>query len=167
MKKIKGVEFKIKFTRSLNEEEQQAFWEKFIEYIETNKDICFLFVNDGSADNTLALLEKMSYHHPQSIKVLDLEINQGKAEAVRRGFKYCFKFKPNIVGFWDADLATPLKAIKEFLTVYEENPLSRRYEYHWSETALKQCSIQAKAWDKAGNNCSTDEIELWYFNVKR
>jgi glycosyltransferase involved in cell wall biosynthesis len=94
----------------------------FFEFIERNENISFLFVNDGSTDNTGYLLKEMHIRYPESIMVLDLAKNQGKAEAVREGFKFCFSLKPKIIGFWDADLATPLTAINEFLKIYDEFP---------------------------------------------
>jgi len=94
----------------------------FLEFIEKNEKIYFLFVNDGSTDNTGSLLNEMHNRYPDAIKVLNLAKNQGKAKAVREGFKFCFSLKPKIIGFWDADLATPLTAINEFLKIYDEFP---------------------------------------------
>ena len=82
----------------------------------------FLFVNDGSRDGTLGLLESLRDSDPSRFSVLDLEKNSGKAEAVRRGILAAMERKPDIVGFWDADLATPLKEIPLFLDIFEARP---------------------------------------------
>jgi glycosyltransferase involved in cell wall biosynthesis len=44
-----------------------------------------LFVNDGSTDGTLRLLEKLQHEDPSRFSVLNLARNSGKAEAVRQG----------------------------------------------------------------------------------
>ncbi len=76
----------------------------------------FIFVDDGSSDQTYKLLESQKKEH---WSVLKLEKNVGKAEAVRAGVRYALE-KSNLqssdwVGFWDADLATPLEEVERFL----------------------------------------------------
>jgi dolichyl-phosphate beta-glucosyltransferase len=73
----------------------------------------FLFVNDGSTDNTLQVLQSMG------ADVLNLEKNSGKAEAVRRGILAALDRSPDYVGFWDADLATPLSELAGFMEIAE------------------------------------------------
>src|ERR1700710_2901439 len=80
----------------------------FEHYLRLTQDICFVLVNDGSKDGTLAVLNQRRQKHPDRIRALDVNPNQGKAEAVRRGMllamgddEYAY------AGFWDADLATP------------------------------------------------------------
>ncbi|KAH9250057.1 hypothetical protein BASA81_012103, partial [Batrachochytrium salamandrivorans] len=76
-----------------------------------------LLVNDGSTDGTLAMLQGLS------LDVLDLETNVGKAEAVRLGMIHAVqKYSPKVVGFWDADLATPLSSVLSFLQVMDRRP---------------------------------------------
>jgi glycosyltransferase involved in cell wall biosynthesis len=65
----------------------------------------FVFVNDGSTDNTLQILETLG------APIVNLEKNSGKAEAVRRGILAAMDRSPDFVGFWDADLATPLSEL--------------------------------------------------------
>lgn len=82
----------------------------------------FLFVNDGSTDGTLRVLESLRDEDSQRFSVLDLERNGGKAEAVRRGILAALDRHPDLVGFWDADLATPLAEIGGFLDVFASRP---------------------------------------------
>jgi len=82
----------------------------------------FLFVNDGSSDGTLRLLESLHAEDPSRYSVLHLERNSGKAEAVRRGILVALERHPDLVGFWDADLATPLAEIRAFLDVFSMRP---------------------------------------------
>jgi dolichyl-phosphate beta-glucosyltransferase len=82
----------------------------------------FLFVNDGSRDGTLKVLESLRASDPSRFAILDLEKNSGKAEAVRRGILHAMESKPDLVGFWDADLATPLGEVPLFLEIFESRP---------------------------------------------
>lgn len=83
-------------------------------------EVCL--VNDGSRDGTLALLESLRAEDPQRFSVVHLEKNAGKAEAVRRGILAAMDRQPDLVGFWDADLATPLGEIPDFLNVFRSRP---------------------------------------------
>src|SRR5438309_577737 len=73
----------------------------------------FVFVNDGSTDNTLQVLQTLGS------PVVNLEKNSGKAEAVRRGILAALERSADYVGFWDADLATPLSEVPAFLDIME------------------------------------------------
>lgn len=79
----------------------------------------FVFVNDGSSDTTLTLLEALHEADPEHFAVLDLPTNVGKAEAVRQGLLSAFASNPDFAGYWDADLATPLDAIPSFCKLLE------------------------------------------------
>lgn len=77
-------------------------------------DIEFVFVNDGSTDNTLQVIQSL----PGT--VVNLERNSGKAEAVRRGMLAALDRKADIIGFWDADLATPFTELPGFLAIMRD-----------------------------------------------
>lgn len=86
------------------------------EYIDFSKEypnIHFIFVNDGSSDNTLKLLNSLA-KEASNCHVIDQEDNRGKAFAVYSGFDVAFRYKYDYIGFWDADLATPLDMIPKF-----------------------------------------------------
>jgi glycosyltransferase involved in cell wall biosynthesis len=68
----------------------------------------FLFVDDGSQDSTPQLLDALVRHSPERFELLRLPGNRGKAEAVRSGIERALAAGTPCVGFWDADLATPL-----------------------------------------------------------
>lgn len=82
----------------------------------------FLFVDDGSTDATSQHVGTLIDADADRFGLLRLEQNVGKAEAVRRGFLEAFESAPDRVGFWDADLATPLDAIAEFEAVLDGRP---------------------------------------------
>jgi glycosyltransferase involved in cell wall biosynthesis len=80
-------------------------------------DVDFLFVDDGSTDGTLVRLRELERSLPGRVSVLALAKNGGKAEAVRAGLCAAFKSGAELVGYWDADLATPLDEIARFREV--------------------------------------------------
>jgi len=87
--------------------------------LEADPDLRFLFVDDGSTDKTADILRELA-DHPRADAAL-LPVNGGKAEAVRQGILAALKQgAPDAVGFWDADLATPLAEIRRFSGVLEE-----------------------------------------------
>jgi glycosyltransferase involved in cell wall biosynthesis len=97
--------------------------QQFSAFLTSNDTVDFLFVNDGSRDGTLALLESMQAEWPERISVLDQQPNRGKAEAVRAGMlRAISNQKNNVAGFWDADLATPLSAIPGLLKQLVRKP---------------------------------------------
>jgi glycosyltransferase involved in cell wall biosynthesis len=79
----------------------------------------FLFVNDGSTDKTLEHLDDLRRSDLGCFAICDLPQNVGKAEAVRQGLLRAFEAEPDYVGYWDADLATPLDAILTFCSVLD------------------------------------------------
>lgn len=81
-----------------------------------------VFVDDGSSDGTLQVLEGLRRRHEDRASVLSSHVNQGKAEAVRMGFNFALESHADYIGYWDADLATPLSAIAEFLVVLAGKP---------------------------------------------
>ena len=96
--------------------------EAFQEFARRTRGIRFLFVDDGSTDATSGVLLSLRVSDPESFDVHTLAVNSGKGEAVRQGFLKAFESDPDYVGFWDADLATPLDAIPEFRNVLEGRP---------------------------------------------
>ena len=87
-----------------------------VEAFRAFRDAELLFVNDGSRDGTLDLLRRNGF------EVVSLDRNSGKAEAVRRGILAAAERRPDVIGFWDADLATPFSELPAFLDVLQENP---------------------------------------------
>lgn len=89
----------------------------FLTALDQNPMLRFVFVNDGSKDATLQKLEGLRSLRPAKIRVVDLEQNSGKAEAVRQGMLAAQDDGPDMIGYWDADLATPLYAVDDLLRV--------------------------------------------------
>lgn len=96
-----------------NEAERLQIHE-FQEFLENSaKQTFFLFVNDGSVDNTTEVLDKIKVLKQGHIDVLNLSKNSGKAEAVRQGMIWLMEHQNNFdyAAFMDADLSTPLTQI--------------------------------------------------------
>jgi dolichyl-phosphate beta-glucosyltransferase len=94
----------------------------FLEFVRSHPAVGLLFVDDGSNDGTASVHGRLVAAAPGSIAGLRLERNQGKAEAVRQGILEALRSSPRLVGFWDADLATPLDTVDDFLTLAEKRP---------------------------------------------
>ena len=94
----------------------------FIQFVDFLPGYDFLFVDDGSADQTREVLKGLQAQRPERFRYLSLEKNSGKAEAVRRGFLEAMNSGAPFLAFWDADLATPLEVLPHFLHLVEERP---------------------------------------------
>lgn len=84
----------------------------FVQFSRDFPNISFLFVNDGSRDATDKVLRAAAARLPENLEALSLPQNGGKAEAVRQGVLHLLKKTGyRYVGYFDADLATPLEEI--------------------------------------------------------
>ena len=92
----------------------------FIEFVRKHRDITFIFVDDGSTDKTGELLAAMCRIEQNNSRLITFETNHGKAEAVRQGTLSAIAAGAVYVGYWDADLATPLGAILDFVEQFKQ-----------------------------------------------
>lgn len=93
----------------------------FLSVVDAEPNISILFVDDGSSDRTLGRLRELARQRPQAVRVLPLERNAGKAEAVRRGLLDALDKGASIVGYVDADLATPLDEMRRLTRIIREH----------------------------------------------
>ncbi len=90
--------------------------EQILTFLETHGHIQIIGVNDGSRDSTMQVLQSLQNSFPEQFTVLDMTKNSGKAEAVRTGvLKAAKETNADYIGFWDADMSTPLKEIYWFI----------------------------------------------------
>ncbi len=82
----------------------------------------FLFVNDGSTDDTPRVLNRLAATDAAAFSILKLAQNCGKSEAVRQGVLAAAQRCPSYIGYWDADLATPLESIPEMIAALDRLP---------------------------------------------
>jgi hypothetical protein len=101
-------------------EEQRLDEYGFLHLVESSS-VQLLFVNDGSNDGTGTILERLR-RKSDAIDVLDLPRNSGKAEAVRQGLLRAVAMNASIVGYFDADLATPGSELIRMIGLLEAEP---------------------------------------------
>lgn len=95
---------------------------RFADFSARHDEITFLFVDDGSTDGTRQVLEELSARNPDRLLVTGLERNWGKGEAVRQGLLKGIDLDPEYIGYWDADLSTPLEEVPRFVGLYRDKP---------------------------------------------
>lgn len=121
-----------------NEEEALApFYAQLTKVINTLPQYTFefLFVDDGSTDNTLALLMDLHHSDPR-IKIIALSRNFGKETAMLAGIDHA---TGDCVATIDADLQEPPEVLCEMLAKWEEgfdDVYGRRRHRH--QSAYKQ-----------------------------
>jgi dolichyl-phosphate beta-glucosyltransferase len=84
----------------------------FLALVRGGDELHLLFVDDGSSDQTAARLRALAAAEPSRIAALVLERNGGKAEAVRAGLRRALGERAPLVGYLDADLATPIEEVR-------------------------------------------------------
>jgi len=76
----------------------KAYWTEIVESI---PDALFIFVNDGSTDETSKVISSLKN---EQCFFLNSPTNLGKGEAIRLGLNFALqKFKPHSLGFIDSD----------------------------------------------------------------
>jgi glycosyltransferase involved in cell wall biosynthesis len=86
-------------------------------------DVHLFLVDDGSTDGTYAVFERaLAELGREHVTAHRLEKNSGKAEAVRIGMRTCMARGAELVGYADADFATPPEEILRLLGILEESP---------------------------------------------
>lgn len=94
----------------------------FEEALHTEPQLEWLFVNDGSTDQTQTIISELCLKNPKRIHTLCLENNKGKAEAVRQGLLWVINKKYSYFGYFDADLATPISELLRLYKIFTEIP---------------------------------------------
>jgi dolichyl-phosphate beta-glucosyltransferase len=94
--------------------------EPMLALAEGRPDLGLLFVDDGSKDDTLARLRALAARRPDRIDVMTLARNSGKAEAVRQGLLAALSGPAELVGYFDADLSTPVSEMLRLVRTTDE-----------------------------------------------
>ena len=119
-----------------------------------NYDYEIIFVNDGSKDKTLNLLEKIAKRN-NKVKIVSLSRNFGHQAAVSAGLKYVDGDATIII---DADLQDPPSLIPEMLKLWEDG-----HEVIYGKRKIREGEshfklFTAKMFYKILNNLSSVEI---------
>ena len=81
-------------------------FDSVLEFLKINHDYHFIFVNDGSTDNTKEIIEKkMEQSKTSQITLVTYRTNRGKGYAVKKGLEYG---DGDYICFMDSDLAYSL-----------------------------------------------------------
>ena len=94
----------------------------FQDFTHKNLGYHLCFVNDGSTDNTLKVLEELRKGNEDTISIYNCEKNGGKAEAVRQGILHLSKDPQlNYIGYLDADLSTDFRDFDDLVQTMENS----------------------------------------------
>ncbi len=99
-------------------EEKRLNIEEFLTFLKRNESVDLLFVNDGSVDKTVEVVN--SIQHDRA-KLLDLKDNGGKANAIREGIKHIKDLDYDLCGYFDADLSTDLNEVERIIKPLENS----------------------------------------------
>jgi CheY-like chemotaxis protein len=131
-------------------EEKRLLSKAFTDFILKNTGYHLCFVNDGSTDNTLEVLNNLKQGREDLITVHNCEKNGGKAEAVRQGMLLLFQQEDlDYIGFLDADLSTDLTDFDDLVSTLENSNykivsgsrISRMGAYITKDSARKIISL--------------------------
>lgn len=100
-------------------EESRLDSSAFFDWVDACPSRHLSFVDDASTDQTSEILDRLRERHSR-VSVLSLSRNEGKAGAVRAGILRVDA--TDLIGFWDADLASPLKETDRLVEILESNP---------------------------------------------
>lgn len=93
-------------------EEKRLDPEKFIHYLTFRHNSRLLFVDDGSTDGTMEIIDRLKGAFPERVIIEKYEQNKGKAYAVRHGMLKAYEIGGvDFAAFIDADLAIPIDQV--------------------------------------------------------
>jgi glycosyltransferase involved in cell wall biosynthesis len=81
-----------------------------------------LLVDDGSTDTTAAVLASLAESDPDRFAVVLQSSNVGKGETVRLGMRRALRDGAAVVGYYDADLATPPAEMARLVATLHDRP---------------------------------------------
>lgn len=100
-------------------EGKRISFEEYLQIMGASNEIDFLLINDGSSDDTLDVLNRLS-EKLENCTVYSLSQNSGKAEAIRQGILNSEK-EYEYIGYLDADFSTPVSEMIKLLNYAKKN----------------------------------------------
>jgi dolichyl-phosphate beta-glucosyltransferase len=99
--------------------------ERFLEFAKHHSNFSFCFANDGSKDNTSAILSDFCKLNAKQFFFIGNAVNKGKAETIRHAALHCHeKHSFTFVAYLDADMATPLEEMTRLFDMAQQHPES-------------------------------------------
>lgn len=101
-------------------EERRLPVQDILACLDARPDTTLCLVDDGSTDGTLRVLQSLAGKRPGRVLVHAVSPNGGKAAAVRAGVLHVAALdRWDTIGYWDADLSTPLSEVERLLAVLD------------------------------------------------
>ena len=120
------------------------------------QEIEYIFVDDGSKDQTLTILQELNKQRPQEIHYLSFSRNFGKEAALYAGLKNA---KGSVITVMDADLQDPPELLPQMLDMLQNEHLDcvgTRRKNRTGEPPIR--SFFSKAFYKIINQFSDNEM---------
>jgi glycosyltransferase involved in cell wall biosynthesis len=103
-------------------EQRRLTGDGILEFLRGHENVTICFVDDGSSDGTRARIDAIKERAARGVLALSLPVNSGKAEAVRRGVLHAASLNRfTLIGYWDADMSTPLAELPAMLRVFDRD----------------------------------------------
>jgi dolichyl-phosphate beta-glucosyltransferase len=93
-----------------------------LQFLSGNPGITIIFVNDGSKDDTSAIIDSIRHQNQDQVSVVHHPKRMGKAEAVRTGLRHGIDTTDAAyLGYLDADLAVSLQEFSRLSEILSKN----------------------------------------------
>lgn len=116
MKKIFSIIVTV-YKNELNLPHTIPHYLKGIEKLNNKFDVEFIYVNDGSPDNSYKILKDFQEIYPDKIKIVNLTRNFGQVNAMMAGFKYA---KGDVIGYITSDMQDPIELFEQMIKEWED-----------------------------------------------
>lgn len=138
-------------------------FDEILNFSKKNENFDFIFVDDGSRDNTKIILqERIANSKNKKIKLLSYSPNKGKGYAVKKGVEVA---EGEHICFTDGDLAYSLEYLKKFSEKLNENDIVIGWRAPFSEN-LKNTKAIRKLAGKTFNFISRTILQLTYTDMQ-
>ncbi|SEB50615.1 Glycosyl transferase family 2 [Tenacibaculum sp. MAR_2009_124] len=109
-------------------EEKRLNVNAFKKWLKDFNDFQLCFVNDGSKDNTMTILNKFKQEYSDRITVINKKKNQGKSMAIKAGARYFYSISTiQYVGYFDADFDSNFDDFDDLIKELKQNKKLEMY----------------------------------------